>query len=152
MQEGSYAQAIAAAEQQLTDISRQLVVVDAQLGQNPSRPAVISPVDGVVSNITRLGSTLAVDIFSTQKIVTTYAKDNEWKRIEVNDRVLLQADGIGGAEEGTVLSVSAVPMKNDPLLDAYKKLDPVDATNPLAYYEVRISTDAELSTVHSVIM
>lgn len=147
LQEGSYAQAIAAAEQQLTDISRQLVVVDAQLGQNPARPAVISPVDGVVSNITRLGSTLAVEIFSTQKIITTYAKDNEWKRIEVNDLVLLQADGIGGAEEGTVLSVSAVPMKNDPLLDAYKKLDPEDATNPLAYYEVRISTDAELSTV-----
>ena len=112
-QEGSYAQAIAAAEQQLTDIARQLVVVDAQLGQDSARPALISPVDGVVSNITRLGSTLAVDIYSTQKIVTTYAKDNEWKKIEVNDRVLLQADGIGGAEEGTVLSVSAIPTKNE---------------------------------------
>ena len=103
--------------------------------------------DGIVANVTRLGSTLAVDIFSTQKIVTTYVKDNEWQQFEVNDRVLLQADGISGAQEGTVLSISAVPTKEDASLEAYKKLDPVSATNPLAYYEVRISTAADLSKV-----
>jgi len=146
-QEGSYAQAIAAAEQQLTDITRQLVVVDAQLSQNAINPALISPVDGIVSNVTRLGSTLAVDILSTQKVITTYAKDNEWQDIEINDRVQLQAVGIGGAEEGTVLSVSAIPTKKDALLEAYKDLDSAMATNPLAYYEVRISTDADLSNV-----
>ena len=33
------------------------------------------------------------------------------------------------------------------MLEAYKALDSVDATNPLAYYEVRIATDAEISEV-----
>jgi len=146
-QDGSYAQAIAAAEQQLTDISRQLVVLDAQLDQNPDRPALVSPVDGVILEVTRRGSTLAVDISSTQKVVKTYVKDNEWQDVELGDRVILQGDGIGGAAEGSIISVSPTPALNDAELEAYKVLDPESATNPLAYYEVRITTDADLNNV-----
>ena len=65
--DGSYAQAIATAEQELAEIVRRIVVIEAELAQNPSRPAMISPVDGVVSNVTRLGSTQGIDIYSTQR-------------------------------------------------------------------------------------
>ncbi len=146
-QEGAYTQAVAAAEQQLADVARQLEVVEAQLAQNPSRPALISPVDGVVSKITRHGSTLAIDLYSSEKVVTTYAKDHEWQQIKEGDRVLLQGDGVAGAMEGTVFFVSEVPAQESEMLGAYKALDPMSATNPLAYYEVKVHTDADLAVV-----
>jgi len=141
-QDGSFAQAIAAAEQDLAEIERQQTVVDAQLSQNPGRPALISPVDGIVSKVTRTGSTLSVDIFSSQKVIVTYAKNDEWQKIRNGDKVLIQGDGIGNALEGTILSVSQTPAIDNEWLQAYKVLDATKVKNPLAYYEVRIVTDA----------
>ena len=141
-QDGSFAQAIAAAEQDLAEIERQQTVVDAQLSQNPGRPALISPVDGIVSKVTRTGSTLSVDIFSSQKVIVTYAKNDEWQKIKNGDKVLIQVDGIENALEGTVISVSLAPAIDNEWLQAYKILDATKVKNPLAYYEVRILTDA----------
>lgn len=146
-QEGAYAQAVAAAEQKLADVTRQLDVVQAQLAQNPSRPALISPVDGVVSKINRHGSMIAIDLYSSEKLITTYAKDKEWQQIEEGDRVFLQGAGVEGAVEGTVLSVSEVPAQESDMLGAYRALDTDNPTNPLAYYEVKIDTDADLAVV-----
>ena len=146
-QEGSYSQAVAAVEQQLTDISRQITVVEAQLAQDPSSRALISPVEGIVSNVTRHGSTLSVDIFSTEKVLITYAKDNEWQEVEEGQQVKLQGEGIEEVVEGTILSVSEVPAKDDESLSTYKKLDPQEAKNPLAYYEIRILPEGELEGI-----
>ena len=147
-QDGSYAQAIAAAKQQVTDIEHQLTVKEAQLAQNPSRTAMISPVEGIVSNVTRHGSNLSVDIFGSEKQVVTYAKDHEWQSIEVGDRVLLQGNGLEEVIEGEVLSVSTTPTKDNETIEAYKTLDSKKAVNPLAYYEVRISTENRIANRH----
>jgi len=141
-QDGSFAQAIAAAEQELSELERQQTVVEAQLAQSPGRHALISPVDGVVSKVTRTGSTLSVDIFSSQEVIVTYAKNDEWQKIESGDKVLIQGNGFENAVEGTVLSVSQVPAIDNEWLQAYKVLDETEVKNPLSYYEVRILTDA----------
>ncbi|MEK5067191.1 efflux RND transporter periplasmic adaptor subunit [Sporosarcina sp. FSL K6-1508] len=147
-QDGSFAQAIAAAEQDLAEVERQLTVVEAQLAQDPGRPALVSPVDGVVSKVTRTGSQLSVDIFSSQKVIVTYAKNDEWQQIESGDVVLIQGDGIENAVEGTVLSVSQAPASNgNSWLNAYKALDDDTVKNPLSYYEVRILTDTAVQSV-----
>lgn len=146
-QGGSYTEAISAAEQQLADVAKQLVVAEAQLAQDPMNPALISPVDGVVSTITRSGSTLSIDIFSSQKEILTYALDDEWQEIETGDRAFIQGNGIDGVEEGSVVSVSTVHAKENELLSTYKTLDKDEAINPIAYYEVRIQPDNELETV-----
>lgn len=146
-QDGSFAQAISAAEQELATIERQRIVLEAQLAQDATKPALISPVEGVVSHITRHGSTLAIDIFSSQRLIVTYAKNDEWQQIESGDRVLIQGDGIEKAMEGSVLSVSTSPAADTEWLNAYKALDNKSITNPLAYYEVRILTDSDLPTV-----
>ncbi|BAQ09942.1 hypothetical protein OXB_1471 [Bacillus sp. OxB-1] len=145
-QDGSYAQAIAAADQELADIERQLVVVETQLAQNPSRPALVSPVEGVVSHVIRTGSTIAVDIYSSQKVVVTYATNQEWKRIEQGDRVMLQGGDLGTAVVGNVLSVAQTPANPDRWLDAYQTLDPKEVKNPLAYYEVRILAETDMES------
>ncbi len=144
--DGSYAQAITTAEQELATIDRQLVVVETQLAQNPSRPALISPVEGVVSKVTRHGSKLGVDIFSSQKVIVTYAKNNEWLQVASGDRVLIQGAGVEKATEGTVLTVSEAPAVANEWLSTYKALDDTKAKNPLAYYEVRIVTDSGLKS------
>lgn len=146
-QDASFAQAISAAEQELAMIERQRVVVEAQLAQNATKPALVSPVEGVVSNITRHGTMLAVDIFSSQRIVVTYAKNKEWQQIENGDRVLIQGEGVEEVLEGTVLSVSMAPASDNEWLRTYKTLDDEKITNPLAYYEVRILFDADLESI-----
>jgi len=141
--DGSYAQAIATAEKNLADIVRRMVVVEAELAQDPSRPAIVSPVDGVVSKVTLRGSTLAVDIYSSEKVIVTYVQKSEWKEIKPGLNVLVHGIGTDGVGEGTVLSVSEVPAKEDEWLKAYKVLDAAKVVNPLAFYEVRILVDAE---------
>ena len=146
-QDGSFAQAISATEKELAEIDRQLLVVEAQLSQHTTKPALISPVEGVVSNVTRHGNVLAVDIFSSQRVLVTYAKNDEWQQIESGDRVLIQGEGVEKALEGNVLSVSTTPAGDNEWLHAYKALDDKTVKNPLAYYEVRVFTDSGLESV-----
>ena len=144
-QEGSYAQAQAAAEQQLAEVATELTIVEAELAVDPSKSVIISPVAGVVSKIIRHGSKLAIDIYSTEKVIKTFAKDNEWKAIEEGDRVILQGPGLDNLTEGFVVFISQLPTTDKELIDAYKKIDKEEATNPLAYYEVAIVTPESLA-------
>ncbi|HSO58351.1 MAG TPA: HlyD family efflux transporter periplasmic adaptor subunit [Paenisporosarcina sp.] len=136
-QDGAFAQAIAHAEEKISDVNQQLVVVEAQLSQEGTA-AVISPVEGVVSKIRDKNDRLAIEIYSKDKIILTYAINEQWQDVQVNDRVRLQADGMDTSIEGTVSEVSQVPARNSEYLKTYKALDSQDQPNPLAYYEVRI--------------
>ena len=136
-QDGAFAQAIAQTEQKISDVNQQLIVVDAQLDQEGAA-AVISPVEGVVSKIRDKNDRLAIEIYSSAKIVVTYAVDEEWQDLQVNDRVRLQAEGIDKSIEGTITEISQVPARPSEYLTTYKALDSTDQPNPLAYYEVRI--------------
>lgn len=140
-QDGSYAAGIAQAEQQLAAIESKLAVVDAQLAQNVSNPALISPVEGVVSHIQRNSEPLSIEIYSTEKSFVTYVLEDEWQEITEQDRVFVHAEGMGKAMPGTVLKKSQVPAEETRWLEAYRKLDPEEQTNPLAFYAVHIMTD-----------
>lgn len=136
--EGAYAGAIAALEKELSNVQRQLAVVDSQLSQDGSNAAILSPVDGVVAKIHKLGEQLAVEIYSSNRNLLTFAVGEEWQDIKAQYRVLIQADGMDKAVEGTVESVSLVPAPSNEWVDAYKKVAEDKEKNPLAYYEVRI--------------
>ena len=145
-QDGAFAHAIAQAQQKLSEVNQQLQVVDAQLDQEGAA-AIISPVDGVVSHIQDKNGRLAVEIYSVDKIVVTYATDEQFQQVQVDDRVRLQADGIEQSIEGTVTEVSEVPATDSEFLSAYKALDPKNHKNPLAYYEVRIQPKEPISNL-----
>lgn len=145
-QDGAFAQAISQAQQKLSDVNQQLVVIEAQLSQEGAA-AVISPVEGVVSKIRDKNDRLAIEIYSKDKIMVTYATDEQWQTVQVNDRVRLQADGIDQSIEGTVTEVYQIPAKDSEYLTTYKALDPKDHTNPLAYYEVRIQPNEPIENL-----
>ena len=145
-QDGAFAHAISQAEQELAEVNRQLVVVDAQLAQKGAT-AIISPVEGVVSEIRDENGQLAIDLYSSQKVIVTYATDEEWQDIQANDRVRIQADGLETSVEGVVLSVSQVPATDSVWLKAYQSLDPKEQANPLAYYEVRVQPNEPIETL-----
>lgn len=145
-QEGAFAQGIAAAEQELADVERQLTVVQAQLAQDGLKPALVSPVEGSVAKITKRGETLAIDIYSSQQVIVTYAINDEWQLIENGDRALIKAEGMDQPFDATVVAVSPVYAQQSEWLDAYKAVDKTSVKNPLAYYEVRLLTDANMQT------
>ncbi|MGE6487363.1 efflux RND transporter periplasmic adaptor subunit [Paenisporosarcina sp. NPDC076898] len=136
-QDGAFAQAIAEAQQKLSEVNQQLQVVNAQLAQEGAA-AIISPVEGIVSTIRDKNDRLAIEIYSIDKIIVTYATDEQWQDVQADDRVRLQADGMEQSLEGTVTQVSQVPAQDSEFLTAYKALEPKEHKNPLAYYEVRI--------------
>lgn len=143
-QEGSYVQAISAIDQQLAELSRQLEVLDAQLAMDDSKPALISPVSGTVSNVMRYGSSLAVDIYSEEQVVVTFVEDGEWQQLAEGQRAQIQGDALAQVVEGEVLSVSSIPSKDTELLVAYRQLDKLNQEGPIAYYEVRIMPSESL--------
>lgn len=146
-QDGSFAQAIAEAERELSEIDRKLAIVQAQLDQNPSRPALISPVDGTVSHVSKNGVTLAAEIYSEMKLITTYAQLEEWQKIEVGDLVRIQENSLDTSVEGAVHSISAVPATDSRWRAAYDKLDRKERKNELDIYEIRIQTSEQLHTL-----
>lgn len=145
-QDGAFAQAVAEAQQKLADINQKLMVVDAQLAQEGAA-SIISPIEGIVSAIRDEGNRLAIEIYSQERIILTYATDEQWQEVQVNDRVRLQADGLGKSVEGVVTQISQVPASDSPFLTAYKSLDPKEHKNPLAYYEVRIQPNEAISNL-----
>jgi len=145
-QDGAFAQAIAHAEQSRSEVNQQLVVVDAQLAQEGAA-ALLSPIEGVVSAIRDINDRLAIEIYSSERIMITYATDEQWQDVEVNDRVRLQADGMDQSIEGIVMEISQVPATNSDFLTAYKALDSTKHTNPLAYYEVRIQPNEPIDNL-----
>lgn len=145
-QDGAFAQAISEAEQKLAEANRELQVVEAQLVQKGTT-AIISPKEGIVSAIREDNGRLAVDIYSTQKVIVTYATDEQWQDIQANDRVRIQADGLDTSVEGIVLSVAQVPATDSTWLNAYKALDPEEQTNPLAYYEILVQPNEPIENL-----
>lgn len=146
-QEGSYAQAIAAIDQQLSDITRQLTVLDAQLAQDDDNPALISPASGVISNVMRHGARLAVDIYDEEQVLITYVDEKEWQQLEEGQRVKIQSNALDGVVEGDILSISSVPAKESEQLTTYQSLQKKGEKEPLPYYEVRILPGESIEAV-----
>lgn len=146
-QDGAFAQAIAEAERELSDILRELAVVQTQLTQDATRPALISPVDGTVSKVDKHGFTLAADIYSDTKLVTTYVQLEEWQKVEVGNLVRIQENHLETVIEGTVHTVSEVPATDSRWREAYDMLDPKERANPLELYEITIMPAEGLSTL-----
>ncbi|MGN7385562.1 efflux RND transporter periplasmic adaptor subunit [Sporosarcina sp. SAFN-015] len=143
-QDGAFAQAISEAERELSEIDRKLAVVQTQLNQDATRPALISPVDGTVSKVDKHGFTLAADIYSETKLVTTYVQLDEWQKVEAGDPVYIQQNYLDTIIEGTVHSISEVPATDSRWQEAYDKLDPKERENPLDLYELTIMPAEEL--------
>ncbi|MCM3087215.1 biotin/lipoyl-binding protein [Bhargavaea ginsengi] len=146
-QEGAYAHAITAVENQLADIRRQLTVVEAQLEQSGESPSLLSPAEGTVAQVHRQGEQLAVDVYSSERTILTYASGEEWQDIQQGDRVFIQAPGLDAAIEGSVYSIAEVEAPESKWLDTYRSLDNRDVSNPLAYYEVRVLPNEDVSTL-----
>ncbi|MBD7909142.1 efflux RND transporter periplasmic adaptor subunit [Sporosarcina gallistercoris] len=140
-QTGSFAQAIAEAERDLADTERRLKVVESQLDQNSSNPALISPTDGVVARIIGESDQPKIVIYSNEQVVETYAEDEEWSKLANGDPAVLDAKGTEGTLKGSVESIDQVPATPNEFLEAYKTLADKKVTNPLAYYRVRLSAD-----------
>ena len=143
-QDGAFAQGIAEAERELAEIDRKLAVIQAQLAQDATRPALISPVNGTVSKVDKHGFHLAADIYSDMKLVTTYVQLDEWQKIEAGDSVRIQSNHFEDVIEGTISAVSEVPSTDNRWREAYDKLDPKERKNPLDLYEITIMPLEEL--------
>lgn len=144
-QDGSYAAGIAEAEQRIATIETQLAVVEAQMDQNTEKPALISPIEGIVGKIDARSEPMSIEIYSNEKLFMTYVVEEEWLEVNVDDRVFLHVEGIARAMPGTVLRKSQLPADNSKWLDAYRALDPVDQNNPIAIYEVLIITEEPIT-------
>ncbi|WHT48316.1 hypothetical protein QNH10_00070 [Sporosarcina thermotolerans] len=108
-----------------------MTVVQTQLTQTSARPALVSPVDGTVANVNKYGTTLATELYSDTKVISTYVSLDEWQKVEVGDFVSIQQNNLDTVIEGAVLAVSEVPATDDRWRQAYDQLDTKERKNPL---------------------
>ncbi|RAZ80758.1 efflux RND transporter periplasmic adaptor subunit [Planococcus halotolerans] len=144
-QDGSYAAGVAETEQRIAALETQLAVVEAQLDQNTAKPALISPIEGIVGKIDAGNMPMSIEIYSSEKLFMTYVVEKEWLEVNVDDRVFLHVDGVAQAMPGKVLRKSQLPADSSKWLDAYRALDPIDQNNPIAIYEVLIMTEEPIT-------
>ncbi|QHJ70516.1 efflux RND transporter periplasmic adaptor subunit [Planococcus halotolerans] len=144
-QDGSYAAGVAETEQRIAALETQLAVVEAQLDQNTAKPALISPIEGIVGKIDAGNMPMSIEIYSSEKLFMTYVVEKEWLEVNVDDRVFLHVDGVAQAMRGKVLRKSQLPADSSKWLDAYRALDPIDQNNPIAIYEVLIMTEEPIT-------
>ncbi|RLQ86754.1 efflux RND transporter periplasmic adaptor subunit [Planomicrobium sp. Y74] len=144
-QDGSYAAGVAETEQRIAALETQLAVVEAQLDQNTAKPALISPIEGIVGKIDAGNMPMSIEIYSSEKLFMTYVVEEEWLEVNVDDRVFLHIDGVAQVMPGKVLRKSQLPADSSKWLDAYRALDPVDQNNPIAIYEVLIMTEEPIT-------
>ncbi len=137
-QSGSFAQAIAEAERDLASIDRQLNVLDFQIQQSYVRPAIISPIEGVVAHVRKDGERPSIDVYSSEAQVATYVSHDQWEKMDVGDEATVEEHPLDDPIEGDVAHVSMIPAEQTRWLEAYRAYDEEKRDNPLDLYEVRL--------------
>ncbi|QEY20738.1 hypothetical protein D0S48_08520 [Psychrobacillus sp. AK 1817] len=139
-QDGSYAQAIAAAEQKLADIERQMQIINAQLSQETGAVSVLSPIAGTIASVENLDGKYKIDIYSQEKSLLTFVPEKEWHELEKDQPVRNYSSHSETVVEGGIITKNQVPTNSSPWLSAYKQFDS-KAEEPL--YGVMIQPTGE---------
>lgn len=140
-QDGAFAQAIAEAERELANIERQLTVLEHQINQSSIRPAIISPVDGIVAELRKHEIRPSLDVYSTETQVATYVTEKEWESIEAGDQSTVHFGKYEEKAEGSIALRSLIPALESRTFEAYQAFDQRAKKNPLDFYEVRVALE-----------
>ncbi len=140
-QDGAFAQAIAEAERELANIERQLTVLEHQINQSSIRPAIISPVDGIVAELRKHEIRPSLDVYSTETQVATYVTEEEWESIEAGDQSTVHFGKYEEKAEGSIALRSLIPALESRTFEAYQAFDKRAKKNPLDFYEVRVALE-----------
>lgn len=135
-QRGSYAQAIAEAERELASIDRQLNMLDYQIDQSYVRPAIISPISGVVAHVDRHSDRPTIDIYSETADLVTYVTEEEWEDLMLGNDVLITYDEFEERGEGTLDRLDTIPAQASSTLELFEKA--FDDKQMQNLYEVRV--------------
>ena len=135
-QRGSYAQAIAEAERELASIDRQLNMLDYQIDQSYVRPAIISPISGVVARVDRHSDRPTIDIYSETADLVTYVTEEEWEDLMLGNDVLITYDEFEERGEGTLDRLDTIPAQASSTLELFEKA--FDDEQMQNLYEVRV--------------
>ncbi|MFD0942340.1 hypothetical protein [Savagea faecisuis] len=135
-QRGSYAQAIAEAERELASIDRQLNMLDYQIDQSYVRPAIVSPISGVVAHVDRHSNRPTIDIYSEAADLVTYVTEEEWEDLMLGNDVLITYDEFEERGEGTLDRLDTIPAKASSTLELFEKAFDDEQIQNL--YEVRV--------------
>ena len=140
-QSGSFAQAIAEAERDLAAIERQLTVLEFQIEQSYVRPAIISPVEGVVASVDKKSTRPTIELYSSESQVATFVPHEEWEKIKQGDAATVVENPLDEKLEGTVDRVSQIPAEKaekNRWVEAYEAYKETRSKNPLDLYEIRV--------------
>ena len=112
-QQNSPSTAAAILNRHIAETTRQIAVMDAQIEQIQSRQGVISPVDGVISNITDEAGTVTFEIFSTDKAMLAYLSEEEWQKVAAGQTVQFELQHFKDELSGVVLEKQMIATNDD---------------------------------------
>ena len=84
-------------------------MLEHQINQSSIRPAIISPVDGIVAELRKHEIRPSLDVYSTETQVATYVTEKEWESIEAGDQSTVHFGKYEEKAEGSIALRSLIP-------------------------------------------
>lgn len=141
-EDATYDSAMAAIEEKIAEVERELVVVDAQLTSTSEAPEFVSPIDGVVEKVEEYETQVIVHVTPNEATLVTFVEEKNWHEIELTQPVQAYSTHLAKFYAAETAGKGTVPVTDN----RWKEIHGQFEEQPdLPLYEVQI-TPAETLT------
>lgn len=142
-QQTSIEGAIALITSNIAETERQLDILSARSMQIELNRAEISPIEGVVADISQENGTVTFTIYSNEKLLRTYVTENEWTQLQVSQMAELELKDRDEPVDATVVMKQSIMANGNSIWEQEfeKSAKLPDST----YYELEL-TPSEMLT------
>ena len=133
------AEGIAIIRKYIAEIEREINILDNTLMQMATNASLVSPIDGVVSDIIQDASTITFVIYPIEKSVVAYINTDQWQKVKIGQatQIIIRPEGEDEyIVEGTVLEKQEIPTEDSPWYNELAKDKKIDINDTL--YEIHI--------------
>lgn len=141
-EEATYDSAIAATEQQIAEVERDLSVVQAQLSYTTEDLQFVSPIDGVIEDIEELENQIIVHVVPEEMTLVTFVEEKNWHEIESALPVQAYSTHLATIYSAQIGGKGTMPVTDN----RWKEIHGQFETQPdLPLYEVQITPNDPLA-------
>lgn len=138
-------EAAAIIDQRMIEVQRELDVVESYLAMADGEAALISPIDGTITDIKNEAGFVTIELYADEQQYVTFVSDSEWQRLAEGQAATIKAnledEELEDEVTGMVVTKHKVPASDSP---EYKQIQKLDAYKDRTLYEVAIQTDSML--------
>lgn len=123
----------------IAETERNIAIKEQALQEVMNGRMLLSPIDGSIANIEMSGGSVTFEIHSSEKNVTAYVTEEEWRDLEIGQTVSIDMDWHDKLLFGQVADKRELPATSSPSLNALQKEDKIKKDELV--YELQIDVN-----------